>query len=564
MTLGFVLLCHTALDRAAEAARFYARAGCPVVVHIDAKVDDQAAAKMMSDLSGFASIRFSTRYPCEWGSWSIVQATQSASELMLAEFPDVRHIYLASGSCLPLRPVEELRSYLDAHPRTDFIESVNAADGGWAIGGFDLERFTLRFPFSWRTNRALFDGYVKLQRKLGIRRKIPDGMIPHLGSQWWCLTRQTLSAILQGADREAHDRYFRHVWIPDESYFQSLVRRVSSNVESRSLTLSKFDFQGRPHIFYDDHHELLRRSGAFLARKIWPQADKLYSTFLAPRAVEAPPEANPGKIDKLFAKAAERRTKGRAGLYMQSRFPAQHRDGNRCAAPYSVFEGFSDLFENFEEWLAKTIDIKVHGHLFAQNKVEFAGRETVFRGGLSDSAELRDYNPRSFLASLIWNTKGEHQSFQFGPDDAQDIASFIAGDPNAHISLISGAFSVPLFHSNRDFGELCAEVTRLQKTEAALIEILRRPETKARVRIWTLAEFIENPMAPLQTIVSDIAPRATRQLTEVPRMVNLDGFDQFLQNLRNQGIKPVLMGDFIAKGGELSVEEPRSRPYVVR
>jgi len=37
-----------------------------------------------------------------------VAATQAASEQMLREHADVRHVYLASGSCLPLRPVKEL------------------------------------------------------------------------------------------------------------------------------------------------------------------------------------------------------------------------------------------------------------------------------------------------------------------------------------------------------------------------------------------------------------------------------------------------------------------------
>ena len=84
-----------------------------------------------------------------------------------------------------------------------------------------------------------------------------------------------------------------------------MVRQVSANVESRSLTLSKFDFQGKPHIFYDDHLQLLRRSDCFVARKIWPQAEKLYQTFLhGDPAGQATAEPNPGKIDRLFAKAA--------------------------------------------------------------------------------------------------------------------------------------------------------------------------------------------------------------------------------------------------------------------
>ena len=46
-----------------------------------------------------------------------------------------------------------------------------------------------------------------------------------MGSQWWCLTRATLRAILRDPDRPALARYFRGVWIPDESYFQTLARR---------------------------------------------------------------------------------------------------------------------------------------------------------------------------------------------------------------------------------------------------------------------------------------------------------------------------------------------------
>ena len=163
--------------------------------------------------------------------------------------------------------------------------------------------------------RQLFDRFVEIQRTLNLKRKMPNGIIPHMGSQWWCLSRQTLSAILQDPERSTYDRFFRHVWIPDESYFQTLVRQYSTNIESRSLTLSKFDFQGKPHIFYDDHLQLLRRSDCFVARKIWPHADRLYEAFLTdPAGAMKRSEPNPGKIDRIFAKAVERRTRGRAGL----------------------------------------------------------------------------------------------------------------------------------------------------------------------------------------------------------------------------------------------------------
>ena len=565
MSVGIVMLVHTALHRAEQVIRHWVAGGCPVVVHVDAGVDrstHDAFAKALSDL---AMVRFSTRYRCEWGTWGIVAATQSAGELMLESFPDVRHIYLASGSCMPLRPVKELRQYLDARPNIDFIESATTADVPWTVGGLSEERFTLRFPFSWKRRRRLFDRYVDLQRRIGFKRKIPAGLVPHMGSQWWCLTRRTLSAILQDPDRAVHDRYFRKVWIPDESYFQTLSRLYSQRIESRSLTLSKFDFQGKPHIFYDDHLQLLRRSDCFVARKIWPHAQRLYQTFLnEDAAMITGSEPNPGKIDRIFAKAVERRTRGRPGLYMQSRFPNENWENGVTSSPYSVLEGFTELFADFEPWLARYTGARVHGHLFVSDRVEFEGRQPAFNGALSDSAALRDYNPRAFLTNLIWNTRGEHQCFQFGPGDTQDISWNMSKDPNAHISVISGAWAIPLFQSNRNFADLRTEAALLQKIESEHLSALRSPYAKARIRIWTLAEFVENPMESLQTIVDEIGAKAARRLTEAPRMFDLAGFGQFLQNLKNQGMHPHLMGDFPVDAIPTNAPPSQRKPYLVK
>ncbi|WP_415183478.1 beta-1,6-N-acetylglucosaminyltransferase [Phaeovulum sp.] len=565
MTVGFVMMCHTALDRAAQVARYWASNGAPIVIHVDKRVNRPDYTAMVRALADLPNISFSPRFKCEWGTFSLVAATQAASEQILAMHASVRHVFLASGSCLPLRPLKELTDYLDAHPYTDFIESVTTADVEWTVGGKDFERFTLRFPFSWKRQRRLFDRYTELQRRVGLKRKIPDGLIPHLGSQWWCLTRQTLSAILQDPKRPRYDRYFNRVWIPDESYFQTLARLYTTSIESRSLTLSKFDIQGKPHIFYDDHLQLLRRSDCFVARKIWPKAGRLYATFLTPhpdREQQAAP--NPAKIDRLFAKAAERRAKGRPGLYMQSRFPLKDRENGKTPTPYSMFQGFTDLFENFDGWLTKYTGAQVHGHLFGPTHAEFSNGETIATGGLSNVATLRDYNPRAFLTNLIWNNRGERQCFMFSPRDTQAINWFTATDPNAQISVISGAWALPLFRSNQDFSAIRRDAARLQQIEIDHLAILRTMYVKARVRIWTLAEFIENPMEHLQTILNEINPATARALAEVPRMVDLTGFGQFLQNLKNQGMQPRLMGDFSATHDRWPNIPRQERPYLIK
>ena len=47
-------------------------------------------------------------------------------------------------------------------------------------------------------------------------------------------------------------------------------------------------------------------------------------------------------------------------------------------------------------------------------------------------------------------------------------------------------------------------------------------------------------------------------------MADLTGFGQFLQNLRNQGMQPVLMGDFPATGELPTTPTRRGRPYLVK
>lgn len=565
MSVGIVMLVHTALDRAEQVIRHWNAGGCPVVVHVDKNVDRQTYTRFVHAMSDLPDVVFCKRHQCEWGTWGIVAASQSGAEMMLDRFPDMRHVYLASGSCLPLRPVRELKAYLDERSETDFIESATTADVPWVAGGLAEERFVLRFPFSWKKQRFLFDTYVELQRALRLNRRIPDGLVPHMGSQWWCLTSRTLSAILKDPERKTYDDYFSKVWIPDESYYQSLVRLYSDKVESRSLTLSKFDFQGKPHIFYDDHLQLLRRSDCFVARKIWAHAGRLYEAFLDPaeKAMKGA-EPNPGKIDRIFAKAVDRRTRGRTGLYMQSRLPNEGWENGFTSAPYSVFEGFSDLFEDFELWLTRTTGAKVHGHLFAPDGAEFEGRQGSYAGALSTDPKIRDYNARRFMTSLIWNTRGERQCFQFGPNDFQKISWDIAKDPNAQISVISGAWAVPLFQTGGDFTRLRTEAAALQKIESEHLRALRSPHAKARTRIWTMAEFIESPMEALQSVIEEFSGTANRRLTEAPRMVDLTGFGQFLQNLKNQGMHPYLMGDFPVNGAPRRNDPPQRKPYMVR
>jgi hypothetical protein len=154
VTVGFVMLVHDPLDRAAQVARHLAEAGAPIVIHVDARVPAPAFAAFAAALGDLPRIRFARRQRCRWGTWSIVAATLEASGQMLRDFPEVGHVFLACGTALPIRPLADLRAFLARRPETDFIESVTTEDVAWTIGGLDRERFTLSFPSPGRGSAA--------------------------------------------------------------------------------------------------------------------------------------------------------------------------------------------------------------------------------------------------------------------------------------------------------------------------------------------------------------------------------------------------------------------------
>ncbi|MEO0999112.1 MAG: beta-1,6-N-acetylglucosaminyltransferase [Pseudomonadota bacterium] len=521
MSVGIIMMTHGRLERPTELARSLVMQGCRLAIHVDAKTPDRAVERMQAALADLPEILWMPRRRCDWGKFSLVEVSQEAAELMLATFRDVGHICLISGSCLPVRPVRELQAFLHAHADTDFIESVDIEAEDWVVDGLSRERFTLHFPFDWRRQRWLFDRAVALQRRLGVHRRIPAGLRPHIGSQWWCLTRRTLRRILDDPDRAVQERYFRTTWIPDESYFATLVRKHSTRIASRSLTFGKFDPQGRPHVFYDDHAAYLERTDCFFARKIWRGADELYARYLDPDRIayrglglEAP------TVENIFAAAHDRRCNGRAGLVMQSRFSCgKHEMQKSTARDFSVFDGFDFLFRDFPEWLGEHCATQGHGRLFEKRTVPFAGHQPMLEGCLPATPAIRDWNPEQFLTSLLWNRRSEHQSFLFTVSDSTRMASFLLKDPNATIYTITGAWVLAL---EQPIGEedqaFIRRARKLAALEAKHLGEMELPTRRATLKRWTLGEVLAAPFAVLATLRDDHIrqPRTAGGAIEMP------------------------------------------------
>lgn len=538
MTFAVAILAHQNLNRVATVAKFLAKSGVHVAIHIDTIVSPSRFNEFQTSLSSCKNILWSKRTKCEWGEFSLVEATLDMSAEILKAWPDASHVVLISGDTLPVRPLAELQTLLDTHPETDFIESVVVNEKPWVANGLGIERFTLRFPFSWKKQRWLFDAWVDIQRKLRIKRKLPLNLPLHIGGQWWCLTRRTLQAILSDPDKATYDAYFQKCWIPDESYFQTLARKHSSNIESRSLVFSRFDYQGKPATFYNDHAGVLGEVDAYFARKIWHGADVLYEKFAPLEHSNLHADSRAENATQMIDRITERRTIGRTGLHMQGRAPCQwHESQMSTASPYSVFSGVTTVFPNLDAWLETQVQLRPQGRIFAPDQAYFSNGASIGPGGLSSNAKIRNLAPDAFLCNLVWNTRHDTLGFHFEADDSSKVTPFLLGDPNANIYYIRHSWVIELMQRNiTNVRFLQSEATRFAQKERDFMAALHSPKTTANVHVWNIGEVLSAPAIMLAKIIADLGDGQNSSLMLLPEMANTDGLQTFGQSLKNIGI----------------------------
>jgi hypothetical protein len=276
--IAYILLCHKDPEGViAQALRLTAAGDC-VAIHFDARARADHFDRIRSALMGNPGVTFARRrVKCGWGEWSLVAATLEAVRAALAAFPGATHLYMLSGDCMPIKTAEHVRARLEAED-ADHIETLDFFDSGWIKTGIKDERLIYRHWFNERRNKWLFYASLRAQARLGLARALPGGLKIRIGSQWWCLRRRTVEAVLDFiARRPDVVRFFRTTWIPDETFFQTIVAHLvpDREIRSRTLTFLLFTDYGIPVTFYDDHGDLLLAQDFLFARKISPDARDL-------------------------------------------------------------------------------------------------------------------------------------------------------------------------------------------------------------------------------------------------------------------------------------------------
>ncbi len=276
--IAFILLCHKDPDAIISQAERLTAAGDCMSIHFDASADPRAFASIKTALRENPNVTFAKRrLRCGWGEWSLVDASLEALSAAVDAFPRATHFYMLSGDCMAIKSATFAHDFLDRE-EVDYIESFDFFASDWIKTGMKEDRLIYRHFVNERTHKWLFYKLYELQKRMGWTREVPADLQMMIGSQWWCLRRRTVEWVLDFlAERRDVKRFFRTTWIPDETFFQTLVRHLvpSSEIRSRTLTFLMFSDYGMPVTFYNDHYDLLLSQDYLFARKVSPEATEL-------------------------------------------------------------------------------------------------------------------------------------------------------------------------------------------------------------------------------------------------------------------------------------------------
>jgi hypothetical protein len=216
--IAYLILCHKSPEHVVRLISRLRDEGSFFVVHVDKKGGPAVFQALQTFSAHAPDVILVKRVRCYWGSFSIVQATINCIDAALSSSRPFDYAMLLSGQDYPIKPLRDIKQFLVTNNGDEFIET------------FRLDR-----PNKWTTHGQYYNAMNRVQYytfffirsrhfHLKIKRRFPFGWSPYGGSQWWCLTHECVSYIQQFllANR-SFVRYFRRVFIPDETMFQTIV-----------------------------------------------------------------------------------------------------------------------------------------------------------------------------------------------------------------------------------------------------------------------------------------------------------------------------------------------------
>lgn len=433
--ITFIILAHENSDHVADLAKLLTEwdPNAHAVIHYDLGAPMKQFDLLKEKTASLPRVHLvKDRQKCGWGTFALVDGVVRALRVIRREKIDCDRVMLVSGACMPIRPLAQFSQFLDAHPKTEFIE---AYDSSWMVGGLRRERYQYWHFFNHQTHQKLFNAHFQLQRMFWPKRKFPRSLEPRFGSQWWCLSWKLCEKILDYIQKHPLVYFFfSTTWIPDELFFQTMAVKFThiDNLARRTLTFFHFNDWGKPIVLLDDHVEMLRDLPFFFARKVSPHAKKLRAHLI--ETAKAPAPETPLKIDFAHRyrfpykeKIAElpKASPLTPALFQHTNLGVWADILEKCPKSFAVLYGPPALTRPAADAIRGTAGLTVLGRIMGEGRVDLGPGVRTFKGLHADDDLMRDFNRPAYFARIL--------------DRVDDLAVFelCPGDePRSEIALL--------------------------------------------------------------------------------------------------------------------------------
>lgn len=232
--------------------------GVSFAVHVDRKTRRPVWDEMVSRCRDL-DVTWLPRHRSQWGGFGHVRATLKGIDHFVEGGIPFEYAVLLTGQDYPLRSSTAIADFLDAADGRSYMRHVALPWAPWGPrGGLD------------RVEDWHLITYRRLHLALPLRRRVPAALEPYGGSAYWCLSSR-LVHFVHGFLSENPDyvRFFRHVFVPDELFFQTIIMnsKLRNTIENDDLRYLDWSREPAPAVLTHDDLSALLAASQLFARK---------------------------------------------------------------------------------------------------------------------------------------------------------------------------------------------------------------------------------------------------------------------------------------------------------
>ena len=185
------------------------------LVHVDKRSGVGLQTEIQDFLSGFPNASLLKSESTLWGGYSLVDAELRGIKKLLKMGLKWEFFINLSGQDFPLKSQTHIQAFLSHNIGKDFIKVANQRK-------FRPETLS-------RIENYITESSDSIPSTPILKRSFLRGVTPYIGNQWMILSRKFCSFVSYSPEVERFKRFYRHTFIADEGFFQTVIMNTSYN-----------------------------------------------------------------------------------------------------------------------------------------------------------------------------------------------------------------------------------------------------------------------------------------------------------------------------------------------